>query len=67
MHSHCMALREHSQFSAMGGGLRAQFRRAERESILLQDLESAAARDKQSARMASGLRAQRLAEPAAGA
>ncbi len=59
-------LRERGQLGAVRGGLRPQFRRAQGEPVLVQDLEAAAAGGQQAARIAGGLRPQRLAEPAAG-
>ena len=67
MSPHGVALGERSQFGAVGGGLGSQLRRAQRETMLVQDLKAAAARGHHAARFGRGVRAQRLSEPAAGA
>ena len=61
-----MALAQRGEFGAVRGRLRPQFRRAEAEPVLLDDLKPAAARREQGARIGGGLGPQRGAEPAAG-
>ena len=62
-----VTLGQRGQFGAVRGGLGPQFRRAQGEPVLVQDLQPAAARGQQPARLGRGLGPQRFAEPAAGA
>ncbi len=61
-----MTLGQHGQLGAVRGGPGAQLGRAQREPVLVQDLQPAAAGGQHSAWIGRRLGAQRFAEPAAG-
>ena len=65
--AHGVPLRERGQLPAPRGGLGAQFRRAERDPVVVQHLKAPAAGSQHPARLGSRLRAQSLSQPTTGA